>query len=83
MKSVDVFGTKMQLSPNPMTAVYGKKPDGEECGDCVFFRRGRKSYHKCLKRGVTNGAGTDHRVHWPACGLYEASDESKARDNRK
>lgn len=76
MKRIDVFGEKMQLSPNPMTGLYGMKPlepDGRQqiCGNCVFFRRGRKSYHKCEKRGITNGPGTDHRVRWPACRLFE------------
>lgn len=86
MKSIDVFGQKMQLSPNPMTGIYGYAPgvsilragetggsvyDGPQCGECVFFLRGRKSYHKCRKRGITNGPGTDHRVRWPACGLFE------------
>lgn len=59
---------------NPMTRVNGVTA-GEECGGCVFFRRDgmRGKYHKCERRGMTHGAGTDHHVHWTACGLFTAS----------
>lgn len=59
---------------------------GPQCGSCEFLTSHLGSSHrfyKCTKRGVTNGAATDRRVRWPACGLYVASDESKTPRDRK
>lgn len=63
----------IQTTKNPMTRLYGIT-DGEECKGCIHFDRyilNRPRFHKCEVRGITAGAGTDHRVHWPACGLFE------------
>jgi hypothetical protein len=58
---------------NPMRARVGPGPDGVTCKKCVHLARYHyHDYHyiKCELRGVTNGAGTDHRVSHPACALY-------------
>lgn len=62
----------MTISVNPMTRVYGLTPD-TTCHDCAHLvqgSRGRK-FMKCDRRKITHGAATDHRVRWPACGLWE------------
>ena len=62
--------------PNPRVDVWGRGPEGAKCRTCVHLvvhERARR-YYKCLKRGVTFGPGTDHRVNWPACGKYEGGD---------
>jgi len=60
-----------------MLARHGRDPQGHACGDCVHFVRANldtaaKGYWKCTEYGVTGGPGTDWRVSWPACGLFEA-----------
>ncbi len=60
-------------NPNPMITRYGRGPKGKECKDCKYLLRKRydKVYIKCRLRGNTNGAGTDHRVHFPVCAKFE------------
>ena len=77
-----ILFSEAPLTPtkNPMTRVYGVTP-GEVCRDCVhctYHSRHPKRFYKCLKRRVTDGAATDHRVGWPACGLFEATPKSDA-----
>lgn len=63
----------IHVTKNPMTRVYGVTPN-EVCRDCVhctYHDRYPRRWYKCLKRGVTHGEGTDHRISWPACGLFE------------
>lgn len=65
--------------PNPCVAVWGRGPEGVRCKTCRFLfwhGYGDRRYYKCEKRKLTFGPGTDHRVRWNACGLYEeANDE--------
>ena len=68
---------------NPVIAVYGPGPPGAQCKDCVhlYINPKVKRYYKCKKRWFTNGAATDHRYRWPACGLYqEGEDETHSKD---
>lgn len=60
------------LNPNPMVVRFGKHPNAK-CKTCrfLFVKRYDKSYYKCINRGNTNGSGTDHRVRWDACSLYQ------------
>lgn len=57
---------------NPMVQAYGQK-EGFKCKTCKhLFRKSYAGvYYKCKFRGDANGAGTDHRVNWPACNKYE------------
>lgn len=46
------------------------------CGQCIHHETREhncKTFHKCAKHrlGVTHGAGSDIRVSWPACVLWE------------
>jgi hypothetical protein len=48
---------------------------GFKCGGCAhIFRKKHNAgeYFKCDRHGDTDGPGTDHRLYWPACGLFEA-----------
>ena len=50
--------------------------EGKHCAECAHaFPRGgsQRTFWKCAKhiRGVTCGAGTDIRVSWRACALFE------------
>lgn len=58
---------------NPMLRRYGAGPDGKKCKTCrhLYCKEFAGRYYKCDLRGDTNGAGTDHRVNWPACGRHE------------
>lgn len=64
---------------NPCLEVFRKGPDGATCKKCQHLRR--KSYAgtfiKCAMRPDTNGPGTDHRVHWQACGKYQERAETE------
>jgi hypothetical protein len=62
-----------EASVNPCLALYGPGPDGMRCKSCSHMRAKRqdKVYWKCDLRKNTNGAGTDHRRNWPACGRFE------------
>lgn len=60
-----------------MLAMYGAGPAGATCGGCAHLVRVRYhdyAYFKCRKHGMTRGSGTDHRLKWPACRLFEPSD---------
>lgn len=63
---------------NPMLK-WGAGPIGKKCKECehiISHRPGANKYFKCLKRGITNGAGTDHRINWQCCIYFvEAADE--------
>jgi len=62
-----------KLDDNPCVYWYGKGPEGTKCKTCkklVYKDRGKR-YYKCLERTITNGAASDHRVRWNACGKYE------------
>jgi len=43
----------------------------------MYQHRHDKVYWKCDQRKQTNGAGSDHRRNWPACGKFEAKDEDR------
>lgn len=60
---------------NPMVVLHGKGPAGATCRYCrhVTYRsNGNRQYVKCSRRGITRGQGTDHRLKWDACRLFEA-----------
>ncbi len=62
----------IRLNKNPMVRKNGLTP-GKKCKSCIFlcYHQTAKRYYKCKKRGCTFGAGTDHRVNYEACKLYE------------
>lgn len=49
--------------------------EGRACGDCKHLYRHQGDYaghyFKCHQYGYTNGPGTDWRLKWAACGLFE------------
>lgn len=63
--------------PNPMIRKHGRGPAGAVCGTCSHIvstcPTGNKRYWKCERRGITHGQGTDHRLRWAACRLYEVA----------
>lgn len=74
-KLLDLFGNEITIPKkgNPMLR-NGYGPEGKKCKHCTHLIRKdfhSKVYYKCFYRGDTNGAGTDHRVNWPACKLFE------------
>ena len=60
---------------NPMVIRHGRGPEGRRCRDCRRIlptsHRTARRYWKCERRGITRGAGTDHRLKWNACRLFE------------
>ena len=65
---------KLVAEKNPMARVQGYFDGETKCKKCRFMsyrQPGNKKYFKCKKRGISRGAGTDHRVNWLACKLYE------------
>ena len=62
-------------SPNPMVRRHGPGPEGKTCKTCRRMVAGpgehQRTYWKCERRGISAGQGTDHRMKWPACRLYE------------
>lgn len=65
---------------NPMVAAYGRHPDQDlRCRDCdlLYFKQFSSKYFKCIHRGNTASAATDHRKLWPACTKLVPRDESK------
>ena len=58
---------------NPMVVQFGKGPEEEKCKTCthLYYRDWGKRYYKCELRGDTHGPGTDHRVNYHACRMYE------------
>lgn len=66
-----------QANPNPMVRKGGAL-EGYKCAKCKALHKETyhvKVYYKCLERGVTRGAGTDHRKGWDACKLYAEEGE--------
>lgn len=60
--------------PSPMVRKYGLSDEAAKCKTCkhLFHKKYRAgSYYKCQLLGDTNGAGTDVRLKWDACGRYE------------
>jgi hypothetical protein len=59
---------------NPCVAVFGPGPAGATCAGCGHLHELQYSrlVFKCDRRPITGGAGTDHRLRWPACAKYEA-----------
>lgn len=51
--------------------------EGQICGTCknLYTKHYDKSYFKCALYKDTNGAGTDWRKKWIACGRWEQKDE--------
>jgi hypothetical protein len=82
---LDWFGDPLPVphkpaqNPNPCIALYGVDPQGRQCRDCIHLRyrplRSGKKYWKCDKRRMTEGASSDHRKYWDACGRYERRTE--------
>ena len=62
-----------QKGRNPCILQFGAGPWGKECRECshMYEHRSDKTYWKCDLRKHTNGAGSDHRRHWPACARFE------------
>jgi hypothetical protein len=61
-----------------MHAVHGQGPSGKTCGQCQHLRTKRMggTYFKCDQTVMTDGAATDWRKRWPACGLFEPFQET-------
>lgn len=58
-----------------MWAVHGRAAEGvtcKTCCHCLPFDYHNKRYYKCDQFKITNGAGTDWRIRWPACGKHQA-----------
>ena len=55
-----------------MHRIYGAT-EGQRCRTCAHLvvKHWDKRYYKCDLNRDTNGAGTDWRVRWPACGKWE------------
>ncbi len=61
-------------SINPCSLVFGYGPLGVSCRACVHLLHldyHAKTYIKCDLRKITHGAGSDHRLSWPACARFE------------
>ena len=59
-----------------MHRLHGEHPG--ICGDCVQFERrpyNGAAVFKCALSRPTSGRATDWRVHWPACGKFQAGSE--------
>lgn len=76
-KALDEWAAKNPPSKNPMVNRFGRDPYNRKCAECsilVQVDHGSKSFYKCKLRGITRGAGTDHRLSWDACSRIEALD---------
>lgn len=64
---------KLAAEKNPMARAQGYFDGETKCKKCKFlcYHQASKRYYKCRKRGISKGEGTDHRVNWVACKLYE------------
>jgi hypothetical protein len=64
---------------NPCVRVFGEGPLGVTCKSCTYLRRllADRAYYKCYLRPDSKGAGTDHRLNWPACDRYIKRPEGK------
>jgi hypothetical protein len=59
---------------NPLRYTKGPGPEGATCGRCAHLSRvhhNAGSYLKCALYGDTRGPGSDYRLKWDACALYE------------
>lgn len=61
-----------------MIFVHGEKRPFK-CKECrhLYYKQFSKRYYKCAHRKDTNGPATDHKVNWPACGLFEFAEDLK------
>lgn len=75
----DLFGNEIKESNefkttrgNPLLSVYGVS-EGNICKNCIHLWRKRRSrtYLKCDMVEMTNGAGTDWKAKWQACGKFK------------
>jgi hypothetical protein len=62
--------------PRSIKSMYFKyrRTQGKLCRNCkalIHHSGNTKLYLKCEKYGITNGAATDWRAKWDACGLFE------------
>lgn len=59
--------------------VFSEERGAWTCGDCAHHvaKRYAKTYHKCLKAGITGGPGTDVRVSWPACVMFKSGQSER------
>ena len=64
---------------NPCVRAYGFGPDGKLCKTCskLFYHARGKRYYKCKLRTYSHGKGTDHRVRWTACGMYQEAESNE------
>lgn len=68
--------------PNPMVRKLGYGPEGATCRDCDWLLRLQhhdRTYRKCEVRGVTHGAGTDHKVSFRACASFAFRSSGEVR----
>lgn len=60
---------------NPMIRRHGRGPDGVHCRSCLHListcPTGNRIYWKCAFYSVSRSGGTDFRLKWDACRLYE------------
>lgn len=73
-ESLDQWAKENPPDKNPMVHRFGRGPDKAQCLSCSHIRRkdaGSRKVYKCLERGVSNSAATDHRLRWNACAKYE------------
>ncbi len=71
------------INPLPMRIramhqTYGVT-EGQTCKTCAHLvcKHFNKRYYKCDLTRQTNGPGTDWRVSWDACGLWEPREEGE------
>lgn len=63
---------------NPCVTKYGIGPAGKQCTKCNHLIRDHyhnQTYLKCEVRGITRGAGSDHRASWPACARFTPEEQ--------
>lgn len=63
-------GLAGSADPNPMIRRHGRGPDGRTCRQCRHAVAA-DTYWKCRRRSVSRSHGTDHRLWWNACRLFE------------
>jgi len=63
------------FDPNPMVRTHGRGPEWARCRECAHIvatcPTGNKTYWKCARRSMSRSDGSDHRLKWNACRLYE------------
>ena len=62
----------LKMGIHPITRRKLLEPEDKTCGDCSHHvvREAANRYHKC-DFNQSSGAGTDLRISWPACVLFE------------